>query len=270
MKPETRYTTDFAVFIMAHPNIITITSVPDVQNALLGHLNARDVTNARLAGIEGLHVQPTVRRRYLGARCDEILQNAICHNGPESRVRIQWCDQPRPTAHHPMGHNVCLDCRRSSAIDRSPLITTNLDRRHTVQCKKCSKKQRRLHPPPGPNGYEACDCREHINAGWKCDNCHDEVMALRTAPGFIRSDYLLRSHKVTDKRSKTKRKKIVQKDYPLRSREACATPNCCETPWMTPGFRRTPYRPISHPEATLMCLNCDGVLVYPVGSELRL
>lgn len=235
-----------------------------------------DYINANVAGIQNLNIQPQLVRRFLGAGCDEriaqqdrhgIITFVNCSIGPRSHARIQWCDKPLPTWHGgPMNHNVCEFCKEDERAARTDRIFQNLALRMAIQCKRCSQAQRRLHPNPDPMGDFTCECVEHINAGWKCKRCYDDVMHTRIGVGELRSWRLLRSHKVTDKR--TKRKKIVYGD-PTRVREACPTPNCAATPWTVPPFQRDSRDPVSHPEATFMCLNCDRVNVYPIGSDLR-
>ncbi|MCJ1266582.1 hypothetical protein MMC22_006467 [Lobaria immixta] len=265
---------------MAAPNIHNLTAIGPLQEAILGNLNIRDFINANTAGIVNLNLQPVVVRRYLRARCDEStevtdqqgnLTRHPCTNGPLQPVTMRWCDKPLPTWHGgPMNHNVCLRCLHNAFFPREIVIRNNLEQRCSIQCKRCSQTQRRLHPDPGPHPYQTpyqtCDCMEHIQAGWKCKRCFDDVMDTRFAVGEWRSGRLLRCHKVTDKR--TKRKKIVYKDPP-RVREACATPNCGAAPWTIPGFRRAPGQKISHPEATYMCLNCNGIWIFPVGQYNR-
>lgn len=271
-KLETRYRTQFAVSIMARPNIHVITSIPELQELILGNLNVRDFINANNAGIGNLNIQPQLVRQYLGARCNESvpftnpqgnLAERPCTNGPLAPVKMQWCDQPLPTWHGgPMNHNVCDPCRGRDFTPRKNAVLQNLVQRFSIQCKRCSQTQRRLHPDPGPEFYQTCDCMDHIMDGYKCRRCYEAVMDTRFAVGEWRSGRLLRCHKVTDKR--TKRKKIVYKDPP-RVREACATPNCAGTPWTIPAFKRVPGQSISHPKATFMCLNCHGVSVFPIG-----
>ncbi|MCJ1264033.1 hypothetical protein MMC22_003904 [Lobaria immixta] len=262
---------------MARPNINSISHLPPVQDSLLRNLNMGDYINANVAGIERFNIQPQLVRRSLGAGCNERIaqhnQHGVvtgfvnCPNGPQSHVRIQWCDKPLPTFHGgPMNRNVCEECIVRNGRPRMERIIQNLLLRMAIQCKRCSQRQRRLHPNPGPVGDSACDCLEHINAGWKCRGCYDDVMHIRTNAGDARSRILLRCHKVTDKR--TKRKKIVYGD-PTRVREACPTPNCAAVPWTIPAFHRGVIQPISHREATFMCLNCNGVIVYPVGYPFR-
>lgn len=239
-------------------------------------LNRLDHGQARLAGVENLDLDPQLLQRYLGARCDETVTQfdqhgnvtlVQCPNGPLSLVRIQWCDKAPPTWHGgPWNHNVCLVCKDRDSIPRRQLIRLNQRLRLTMQCKRCSQTQRRLHPP-GPQGYKACDCEQHINAGWKCMQCYNEVLATQFSRGESSSWRLFRVHKVTDKH--TKRKKIVFKDHPLRKREACPTPGCAAVPWTIPAFHWVPGQPQSHPNATFMCLNCQGVIVHPVGHATR-
>lgn len=261
-----RDTTGFAVFIMAAPNINSITHIEDIQKTLLGNLNRGDYINLRLAGVEYMNLNPRLVQQYVGARCLENVNNQPCNNGPRSRVIMRWCDDRSRLWHPPSYHDVCEHCKHNAYQLRLPIIRQNLQSRLTIQCKRCSQTQRRLNPNPPLQGHEACDCMEHINAGWKCSNCYLEVMNGRFAAGTFRSNRLLRCHKVTDKR--TKRKVLVYKD-PRRTREACPTRNCGAVPWTGPAFHRVPGQPISHPQATFMCLNCDGVAVFPVGHPAR-
>lgn len=266
-KLQTRHKTNFAVFIMAARNINSITHIPDVQNSLLGNFNRADYINLRLAGVHYMNLPPQLVQQYLGAACKETFNNQPCNNGPRSMVIMRHCDELSRFRLHPrMGHDVCERCKQNEYQIRLPIIQQNLRSRLTIQCKRCSQMQRRLDPNPPLQGHEACDCNEHINAGWKCGICYRDVMWNRFGVGRLRSDLLLRCHKVTDKR--TKRKVIVNKN-PRRTREACPTRNCGAVPWTSPAFHRVPGQPISHPQATFMCLNCDGVAVFPVGHPTR-
>ena len=252
---------------MAAQKIHEITAIPPLQELIMRNLNIRDFINATNAGIVNLNIQQHLVRQYIGAGCNESARYTNqqghlawrpCTNGPLRPVQMRWCDKPLPTWHGgPMNHNVCYPCYDDAFYGREVAIKQNLEQRRSIQCKRCSLRQRRLHP--GLGTYQTCDCLEHIQAGWKCRRCFDDIKDTRFAVGDWRSDRLLRCHKVTDKR--TKRKKIVYKDPP-RVREACATPNCGGAPWTVPGFQRSRWRPTSHPKATFMCLNCNGIWIY--------
>lgn len=242
-----------------------------MQVPFLSTLTRDDLKNARSAGIRLPAITPGLERELLGAHCDELRppdpQAGFnnwhpCPVGPLDLVPIRLCDQPPPTGHG--AKNVCANCHRDAKLIRTPLLQRNLRWRLTIQCKRCSQRQRRLHPA----GHQACDCEAHVEAGWKCKRCYEDVFHRRRAGGAWRSDYFLHCHKVTDRRSKTKRKKLVHGGAP-RTREACPTQGCGGTPWTLPAFHRVDQGPVSHPQATFMCLNCEGVMVYPVGHPER-
>lgn len=257
---------------MAGRNINDLTSQYTIQVPLLSNLNRQDLNNARSAGIRLPDLTPHLERTNLGAHCDELVPHlnpqtglntwTPCPIGPLDLVPMRLCDKPPPTGHG--AKNVCSNCHRDAKLDRTPLLRENLRRRLTIQCKRCSQRERRLHPA----AYQACDCEAHVEAGWKCRRCYEDVIHLRRAGGAWRSEYFLHCHKVTDRRSKTKRKKLVH-GGPPRTREACPTQGCGGTPWTLPAFHRVTPEPVSHPRATFMCLNCEGVMVYPVGDPTR-
>lgn len=242
-----------------------------IQTPLLANLNRLDVNNLRLAGVPLPGITPRLQQVNLGAHCDEKLRTVHpqtgdiryivpCPIGPLDLVPIRLCDKPFPTPHGRGGRNVCANCHLDALTHRTPITLGNLRWRLTIQCKRCSQRERNRHP----TGNSACDCEARVNAGWKCRECYNDVHLPIRARGSWRSDRLLHCHKVIDRRSKTKRKILVFEGA-VRSREACPTPGCGATPWTIPGFNRLPPHPVSHPRATFMCLNCDGVTVYPVG-----
>ena len=244
---------------MAHPNLHQILSIPAVQNSLLQNLNRRDWLHCLASSIDNLQVSAPVLNRYLGARCNE----PNCHRGPHINIEMRYCDMPLPNGHGLLYHNVCWVCEGNTGrTARRNGLPQDLKLRTTIQCKRCSQRQRRLHPT---GDFQACDCIEHMDFGWKCNACSDDLRARRLQIGDRRYVQLLTCHKQTVKRSKVNKKEIK---YGGRERErpACATPRCGGTAWTVPAFHRRPNAPVSDPKATFVCLCCEGVIVKPVGS----
>ena len=245
-------------FIMPPPTIHGILSIPSVQNSVLANLNRRDWRDAIAAGIGNMRVSGRVLRKYLGARCHE----PNCHRGPHTNEKVKYCDMPLPNGHGLLCHNVCWLCNNALQYHLD-YLPGRLKPRTTIQCKRCSQRQRSFHPTPY---FEACDCVQHVHSGWKCRACSDDLAARRLQIGDRRYAQLLKCHKRTVKRSKVNKKKVT---YGGRERERPACATCGGTAWTVPAFHRRPNELVSDPKATFTCLCCEGVMIYPVGDKGR-
>lgn len=246
---------------MAHSAINAFTSISPIQRSLLSNMNRRDYQNMRLGGIP-IQVSEENQRENLGARCNERPPvGLICSSDAHSHVRIKLCDGLPPSDNLPPtnhgSHNVCELCRTRAYDQRMQHLRRNLSKRTVGHCKKHSMQLRRRHDrQPLVEGHQGCDCQEHVNAGWRCQDCYQALMDQRTNKGDYLSQVLMHRRKRTLKKGARTGRKQVYRGAP-RARHACPEKGCTNQPWLVAACRREESRPAA--DATFMCLNCENL-----------
>lgn len=216
-------------------------------------------------------------QRRLGARCDETRRLPVvfhlgapvpqlpvpCPDGPTRMIRMRHCEQTNPQSHPPFPtrcFNVCDDCLHGWDVFYQRQITNSVPSKRSILCKRCSLSLRRQHQP----GHNACRCTRDVVAGVKCHTCRRETELAIYARGDAQRRRLERTHiRHTGKGSK--RRRILHVDNTVRSRAACARPNCGREAWTKHYLQRVAgeNEPTfsKHRDACLMCLCCNGEYV---------